>query len=85
MLGGRPILCTIAACASLSEKRVSELWSSRISLPDGGEMTSDQMSIVICGIRTESKRCKYNTVTGRFRGRWRGSRKSGGRWHLNGH
>lgn len=49
----------------LSEKRVSEPWLSRISLPAGGEESVGQMTIVSCGVRTVSdvqiQHC-YSTV-----------------------
>lgn len=45
----------MVARARLLEKRVREPWSSRISLPGGGEKTSDQMTLVICGVRTVSE------------------------------
>ena len=55
MLGGRPMLCAMVACARLSEKR-SEHWSLRKSLPDVGEETNDQMTAVIWRMRTMSKK-----------------------------
>lgn len=45
----------MVACARFLEKRVLEPWSSRISLPEDGEKTSDQMTVVICGVRTVSE------------------------------
>lgn len=70
-VSGRPTLCTMIACARLSRKRVSQPWSSRISLPDSGKKTNDQITMVICRIRAVSKRCKYNIATTRFGERWR--------------
>ena len=56
MSGGRPTLCAMVARARLSEKRRSEPWSLRKSLPDAGEETNDQMAAVIWRVRTTSKK-----------------------------
>lgn len=62
---GRTTLGTMVARTRLSEKRVSEPWLSRISLPAGGEESVGQMTIVSCGVRTVSdvqiQHC-YSTV-----------------------
>lgn len=51
MSGERPMLCAMVACARLSEKRRSEHWSLRKSLPDAGEETNDQM---VAGFENEN-------------------------------
>lgn len=58
-LSNRPILSTVV-CVPVSETRVSEPWPSRVSLPDGGEMASDQMTVVIWG--TEQSQGGANTI-----------------------